>query len=296
VADVVADSLAGQSQVLSITHHRTVDVPSGSDLVVADVSDAAVNDIVAALGRIDADVDLEVGITYVATSGRFRYVEKRANLVRPNGTLREISPYAASLAIPQLDNVGIRYTLMMASAAVIAAAGLLAGLDFAIVGAMAVSPDLGRMNAITFSIVSLRPRMSIRATLSLAYGLAVAALASLTFTWLMTRTSIDEPMAAIPRALVDYVTVVDALTISIAAAAGVAAAVVFIADHGHASAGVDVSITTIPAASFIGVAAGDGNWSAAGDAAVVLVVNVACVVVAGLATELVFRSRIPHGN
>ena len=66
---------------------------------------------------------------------------------------------------------------------------------------------------------------------------------------------------------------------------------VFIADHGHASAGVGVSITTIPAASFIGVAAGDGNWSAAGDAAVVLVVNVVCVVVAGLATELVFRSR-----
>ena len=108
VADVVADSLAGQSHVLSITRHRTVDVPSGSDLVVADVSDAAVNDVVAALGRIDADVDLEVGMTYIATSGHFRYVEKRASLVRPNGTLREISPYAASLAIPQLDNVSIR--------------------------------------------------------------------------------------------------------------------------------------------------------------------------------------------
>ena len=72
VADVVADSLAGQSHVLSITRHRTVDVPSGSDLVVADVADAAVNDVIAALGRIDADVDLEVGITYIAMSGRFR--------------------------------------------------------------------------------------------------------------------------------------------------------------------------------------------------------------------------------
>ena len=56
---------------------------------------------------------------------------------------------------------------MMVSAAVIAAAGLLAGLDFAIVGAMAVSPDLGRMNAITFSIVSRRPMMSIHTLVGL---------------------------------------------------------------------------------------------------------------------------------
>ena len=68
--------------------------------------------------------------------------------------------------------------------------------------------------------------------------------------------------------------------------------VVFITDRGTSAVGVGVSITTIPAAAYAGLAIADGNLASAGDALIVLIVNVICVVAAGVATDLLFRRHL----
>jgi hypothetical protein len=55
-----------------------------------------------------------------------------------------------------------------------------------------------------------------------------------------------------------------------------------------------VSITTIPAAAYAGLALADGQFSEAGDALVVLLVNIVSVVTAGVVTGLVLRSHLKH--
>ena len=52
--------------------------------------------------------------------------------------------------------------MMMMMAALIAAVGLIAGLPMAIVGAMAFSPDLGRLNVMGFAILFREVRLFLR--------------------------------------------------------------------------------------------------------------------------------------
>ena len=50
------------------------------------------------------------------------------------------------------------------------------------------------------------------------------------------------------------------------------------------SIGVLISVTTIPAAANVGVATAYGDWHEVGGAAAQLGLNLACIVVAGIAT------------
>lgn len=70
--------------------------------------------------------------------------------------------------------------------------------------------------------------------------------------------------------------------------------VVFISDRARAAVGVGVSITTIPAAAYAGLALADGQFGEAGDALVVLFVNIVSVVAAGVVTGLVLRKHLKH--
>jgi hypothetical protein len=75
----------------------------------------------------------------------------------------------------------------------------------------------------------------------------------------------------------------------VALAAGVAA-VLALETRASSSVGVAISVTTIPASAYLGVAAGVGETSRAAGALAVLGVNVAMLLVGGCALLLVQRS------
>ena len=106
----------------------------------------------------------------------------------------------------------------------------------------------------------------------------------------------SEPLNGIPTQLRDFVTELDRFTITIALAAGVAAMLVFVGDRGKSAVGVGVSITTIPATAYAGIALAAGEWGEAGNAATVLMVNVVCVVAAEFATGFALRKRLELGE
>ena len=103
---------------------------------------------------------------------------------------------------------------------------------------------------------------------------------------------VEDPLEAIPASLASLVTELDVITVTVALAAGIAAMVVFITDRGTSAVGVGVSITTIPAAAYAGIVIADGDLQSAGAALVVLIVNVICVVGAGVATGMWFRHHL----
>ena len=91
--------------------------------------------------------------------------------------------------------------------------------------------------------------------------------------------------------LTSFVTVVDAVTIIVAVLAGVAAMVAFVTAQGLTAVGVAISVTTIPAASYAGVAFAFGALDLAFDALGVLGVNVIFLVLAQCLTLVVIRAR-----
>ena len=74
----------------------------------------------------------------------------------------------------------------------------------------------------------------------------------------------------------------------IALAAGVAAMLAF-ETRTSAAVGVAISVTTMPASAYLGVAIGGGGSEEAAGAVVVLLVNVALLITSGTATLLIQR-------
>lgn len=185
-----------------------------------------------------------------------------------------------------------RYLALINVAAVIAALGVITSSSILIVGAMAVSPDLLPICATCVALVAGRHDLARRAftTLTLGLGLVVATAAVLSF--LLKVTGLLPDGFAVEQSSLTSLAHTDYSTVLIALAAGVAAMLSF-ETKASAAVGVAISVTTIPASAYLGVAIGGGGFEHALGAAVVLAINVSLLIVSGSLTLLVQR-RLPN--
>ncbi|MGI9642202.1 MAG: DUF389 domain-containing protein [Acidimicrobiia bacterium] len=283
--------LSSIDAVSTVVLNKSVVVGTQFDVIEADVADQSVSAVVEAVARSEYAAEVRVTVLGVDDAQRFRFEDAQIVIVEDE-SIEGLGMSGASPAFRRLVRVDYQYILVMMAAAVIATVGLVADLPIAIVGAMAFSPDLGRLNAIAFALIARETRLFAHGLLSLGAGLGTAVVTSALWSSLAAIWGVDSAIDAVPESLTTFVTVVDAVTVTVALAAGVAAMIVFITDRGTAAVGVGVSITTIPAASYVGIAIAEGEWSAAGDALTVLLVNVAAVTVASVATGLVLRRHL----
>jgi uncharacterized hydrophobic protein (TIGR00271 family) len=181
-----------------------------------------------------------------------------------------------------------RYLALINVAAVIAALGVITSSSILIVGAMAVSPDLLPICATSVGLVRGDRALARRAftTLTLGLGLVVATAAAVgallgLFGFLPDGFEVEQSSLS-TLAKTDYSTVLVAL------AAGVAGMLAF-ETRASAAVGVAISVTTIPASAYLGVALGAGGIDHALSALVVLVINVTLLIVGGTLTLLVQR-------
>ncbi|HMC50490.1 MAG TPA: DUF389 domain-containing protein [Solirubrobacterales bacterium] len=258
---------------------------AGAYVFVADVEPAVADRLVDAFG--------EFGI------GDEDYVLTRIEVVAPQHRhqLGEggVDGYAWIEVIGQAranSRLLARYLALINVAAVIAALGVITSSSILIVGAMAVSPDLLPICATCVGLVAGRRVLARRAfvTLTLGLGLVVATAAALSFLLKLTGLLPDhfavEHSSLSPLAHTDYSTVLIAL------AAGIAAMLSF-ETKASAAVGVAISVTTIPASAYLGVALGGGGIEHALGAAAVLAINVSLLIVSGSLTLLIQR-RLPN--
>lgn len=183
-----------------------------------------------------------------------------------------------------------RYLALMVVAGVIAFYGVVDTNVILIVGAMAVSPDLLPISAIGVALVGRSFRLAVAAALTMAVGLATtgATAALLSF--------VENNLAALPEGFslpqaasaLGGLTSVDSETILVAFAAG-AAGMLALETRASSAVGVAVSVTTIPAAAYLGVAAGLGELTEAVGAVGVLAMNVTMMALGASLTLLVQR-------
>jgi uncharacterized hydrophobic protein (TIGR00271 family) len=176
------------------------------------------------------------------------------------------------------------YLIFMAAAGVIAGIGVLTASSVLLVGAMAISPDLLPISASAIGIVERRWLLALRAVRVLLIGLATGALASFLATALLRvfdRVPADLRLA--DTAMGEALTELGPGSLMVAAVAGVAGMMAF-ERPGGAAVGVAISVTTIPAAAYVGAAMAMGRddpmWGALG----VLLANVMMLIVASTAT------------
>jgi len=181
-----------------------------------------------------------------------------------------------------------RYLVYMTIAGVIAGYGVTEQSSILLVGAMAVSPDLVPLTAAAVGIVSRRGRLAVGAMVTMVTGLAVGSLAAFLLTRFLRLIGSVNADVDITDSTLGWLTTVDVATVGVALAAGVAA---MLASETRASqaVGVAISVTTIPAAAFVGVATALERMSAAAEALTVLAINVSALLVAATTTVAVQR-------
>ena len=177
-----------------------------------------------------------------------------------------VSGELESLALVWADLVGrarvqarapARYFVFMAAAGVIAAFGVINLSAVLIVGAMAVSPDLLPITAACTGLVLRRRRLLEQGLVTLLTGLGVTCLLALVVTGFLKVFGLL-PDGFTLQAIPTGQTHVGASTILVALAAGVAG-MLAVETRASSAVGVAISVTTVPAAAFLGVAISIGD-------------------------------------
>jgi uncharacterized hydrophobic protein (TIGR00271 family) len=188
-----------------------------------------------------------------------------------------------------------RYLVFMLAAGVIASYGVLDYNEILIVGAMAISPDLLPITAIGVGLVDRRVRLAARAFVTLAVGMAFASAAAAASALAQDQLDRLPTSFNIDSTVLGSLTAVNNETIVVALAAGVAG-MLALETRASSGVGVAVSVTTIPAAAYLGVAVGLGETGHAMGALGVLGANVAMLVIASSATLVLQRVLARRAN
>jgi uncharacterized hydrophobic protein (TIGR00271 family) len=177
-----------------------------------------------------------------------------------------------------------RYLAFMLVAGVIGGYGVIDNNSILIVGAMAVSPDLLPITAIAVGIVGRQARLAIGALLTVTVGLGAAGVAAAISTWIQNEFDwIPSSFNIQLTGVLGGLTAVSNETIAVALVAGIAG-MLALETRAASGVGVAISVTTIPAAAYMGVAAGLGELDKAAGALEVLGTNVAMMVLGASAT------------
>jgi uncharacterized hydrophobic protein (TIGR00271 family) len=250
----------------------------GHAVVLATVRPRAVDELLGDLRRLGVP-DGEVTLTRVEVLGRSSGQGAEAGLV-----WEDVLGMAARNSRPIA-----RYLAFMLAAGVIASYGVIEYNAILIVGAMAISPDLLPITAVGVGLVDRRLRLAGRAFVTLVVGMAFASAAAAAsafgqdqFDWIPSSFNIDSTVLG-------SLTNVNNETIVVALAAGVAG-MLALETRASSGVGVAVSVTTIPAAAYLGVAVGLGETNKAWGAFGVLGANVAMLVIAAASTLVLQRA------
>jgi uncharacterized hydrophobic protein (TIGR00271 family) len=175
------------------------------------------------------------------------------------------------------------YALLLI-AGLIGAVGILTNSQILIVAAMVVGPEYGAIMATALGIDKKDRGAIRRGVTALVAGFAVAVVATLIF-GLLIRWSGDTPQLyeAGLRPVSDLINSPNVFSVIVAVLAGIVGVVSLTESRANALIGVFISVTTIPAASDMGLSIAYGSWREARGSTFQLLLNVAVLIAVGAA-------------
>jgi uncharacterized hydrophobic protein (TIGR00271 family) len=273
--------VAGHLHELPGSRHVIVmgDGSSGNAQVTADLSDDAVDHALTHVQRLGCPAE-DVVLLRLDSVGSAVAQRPLASVVWAD-LLSQAGANARPLA---------RYLVFMAAAGVIAAFGVIYANTTLVVGAMAISPDTLPICAAATALVLRRWNLAGRATATLVLGLGLACVVGAVMTFALHTLHLG-PTNLLPDqgAFLAGLSTVNISTPIVAFAASVAG-MLALETRASSAVGVAISVTTIPASAYLGVATGVGDTSKALGALPVLGVNIAMLLVGGSLTLMAQRA------
>ena len=169
------------------------------------------------------------------------------------------------------------FFMLLALAGLIGAVGILTNSTILVVG-----PEYGAIIAVALGLERRDRAPAVRGLAALAAGFVLAIILTALF-GLAIRWSGHVPRAYLTgvRPISNLINSPDMFSVIVAVLAGIVGVVSLTEARGGALIGVFISVTTIPAASDLGLSLAYGSWGAAGGAAAQLLLNVVVLIAVG---------------
>jgi uncharacterized hydrophobic protein (TIGR00271 family) len=286
-AGAVSDALLDDEGVLNVVRLEDAVRPHG-DRIEADVAREAADGVLARLRPLVLDTGGFVSISELGTAlGR---PAERAEAAAPGEGVdavvwEEVAQRTASDA-----TLSAVFLVFLLAATLIASVGLLTDSSVLIVGSMVLGPEFGPLAATAVAIAQRRPGEAWRSLRALLIGFPLAVVVTAAAVAVLKAT-LGLPHAYLDghRSLTSFVSQPDVFSVVVALIAGAAGMVSVTSSKSGPLVGVFISVTTIPAAANIGTALVAGHLPEAIGAAIQLIVNAFCILVAATTTLLVQR-------
>jgi uncharacterized hydrophobic protein (TIGR00271 family) len=287
-AQQALELLFASPAVLNVVHLPGVSHKPVGDVILCDVAREEASVTISDLKELGIAKTGSIAVELLdsAISDAFDAAEKAAPGLPSDAVVWEEVEARTS----ETTELSVSFVLFMVIAMQIAAVGIVLDQPILIVGAMVVGPEFGPLAGISVALVELRGQLARRSLRALAVGFPLGIVAALCTTAVFIEIDVfPRQFSQASHPLTDFISHPDFLSLFVAFIGGVAGVLSLTSAKSGALVGVLISVTTIPAASNIGVAAAYGDWGEAGGAASQLAINLSAIVVAGVLTLFVQR-------
>jgi uncharacterized hydrophobic protein (TIGR00271 family) len=188
------------------------------------------------------------------------------------------------------STISATFLIFIVLAALIVSIGIYLNSAILIVGGMIVGPEFGPIAGFCVATVQRRTELAMRSLAALAAGFPLAIVAVYLSSVVFKATNITpESFTAASHSLSETIANPDFFAAFVAFCAGVAGMLSLTTAKSGALIGVLISVTTIPAAANVGVAAAYSDWDSFGGSIGQLGLNIASLLLAGTLTLTVQR-------
>jgi uncharacterized hydrophobic protein (TIGR00271 family) len=287
VTESLIPLLHTEPAVMNLTVLRgAVSNPDG-DAVHFDVLHGAANEVIGHLRELGLDQRGSIVLENVDTS--ISALADRAASRR--GRFQQFTPVWAEIEarIGREGTYPPSWFALLVIAGLIGAVGILTNSQILIVGAMVVGPEYGAILSLAFGITRRDSPRVLRSAAALVTGFILAVAGALVLALIIRWAGLEPRAYALGvRPVSNLIDTPDWFSFIVALLAGVVGVVSLTEARSSTLIGVFISVTTIPAASDIGVSLAFGNSSEAWGSTLQLLLNVTvltAVAVAGLPVQ-----------
>jgi uncharacterized hydrophobic protein (TIGR00271 family) len=283
LADPAYGFLRGHPSALNLVRlPGAAEQPEG-DLILCDVAHEDASVVVAELRELG--LEREGSIVLEPISSLVSEAARRAEQAAVGSPADAVVWETVEFQTSESAELSFSFVAFMVLSTMIAAIGIIQDSQILIIGAMVVGPEFGPLAGLSVALVQRQTALARRSLRALAVGFPAGIAGALALALVLRAVdSAPDVLQEVSRPATLFISHPDEYTLLVAVLAGAAGALSLSTAKSGALVGVLISVTTIPAAANIGVASAYGDWGEVRGAATQLVANLACIVVAVVAT------------
>lgn len=286
-AGAVLDFLNQTPSVIDLIHLRGAAHKPDGDVILCDVAREDASRVLTELRAMELHHDGTIAIEYVDTS--ISDAARGAQAVAPGAVGDAVVWETVRAKTFEDAEFSFTFLAFMVLATAIAAMGILTDSIVLVIGGMLVGPEFGPLAGISVAMTERRWSLVARSAQALIIGFPTGISAAWALVLILAAVGVAPDEMPNGRDATLFISHPDTYSVLVALAAGIAGTLSLTTIKSSVLIGVLISVTTIPAAANIAVASAYGDWGEWRGAQLQLVVNLAAIVVAGVATLLVQR-------